>query len=196
MPNARVGSLWHKIAGEATPRNSPRHSGGPVCLQPAHQSGLVSVVTARGDHRVEGGVGQGDSLYLGVGWLCYISSILTTINSIQFTFNIDSSVCFIILLWNARIVRVGQFVSRQSPVAEDVNIVAVTPDLVVVHGPVHHGLPRDVVAPVGVEPEGGPDIVEPREEVESVPGALSGRLLAGADLQKIFQKFENISEVS
>ena len=78
--------------------------------------------------------------------------------------------------------RVGQFVPRQSPVAEDANIVAVTPGLVVVHGPVHHGLPRDVVAPVGVKSEGDPDIVEPREEVESVPGTLSGGLLAGTDL--------------
>ena len=66
--------------------------------------------------------------------------------------------------------------------AEDADIVAVTEGLVVVHGPVHHGLPRDVVAPVGVEPEGGPDIVEAWEEVESVPGTLSGRLLARDDL--------------
>ena len=88
-----------------------------------------------------------------------------------------------------RVVRVGQFVPGESPVAEDENIVAVTVGLVVVHGPVHHGLPRDVVAPVGVQPEGGPDIVEAREEVESVPGTLSGRLLARADLS------ENISEV-
>ena len=72
---------------------------------------------------------------------------------------------------------------------EDANIVAVKPGLVVAHGPVHHGLARDVVAPVGVDSEGGPDIVEPREEVESVPGTLSGGLLAGADLS------ENISEV-
>ena len=28
--DARAGSLWHKIAGEATPRNIPRHRGGPV----------------------------------------------------------------------------------------------------------------------------------------------------------------------
>ena len=30
--DARAGSLWHKIAVKATPRNSPRHRGGPVCL--------------------------------------------------------------------------------------------------------------------------------------------------------------------
>ena len=28
----RAGSLWHKSAGGATPRNSPRHRGGPHCL--------------------------------------------------------------------------------------------------------------------------------------------------------------------
>ena len=60
--------------------------------------------------------------------------------------------------------------------------------------PVHHGVARDVVALVGLDQEVQPDIVEPREEVESVPGALSGRLLAGADLSenisyyKIFDK--------
>ena len=72
---------------------------------------------------------------------------------------------------------------------KDVDIVPVPPGGVVVHGPVHHGLPRDVVALVGLDLEVQPDIVEPREEVESVPGALSGGLLAGADLS------ENISEV-
>ena len=30
--DARAGSLWHKTAGEAIPRNSPRHGGGPVCM--------------------------------------------------------------------------------------------------------------------------------------------------------------------
>ena len=29
--DARAGSLWHKIAGEAIPRSNPRHRGGPVC---------------------------------------------------------------------------------------------------------------------------------------------------------------------
>ena len=85
--------------------------------------------------------------------------------------------------------RVGQPVPRESPVPEDANIVAVKPGLVVAHGPVHHGLPRDVVAPVGLDQEVQSDIVEAREEVESVPGTLSGGLLAGADLS------ENISEV-
>ena len=31
--DARAGSLCHKTAGVATPRNSPRHLGGPVCWQ-------------------------------------------------------------------------------------------------------------------------------------------------------------------
>ena len=55
--------------------------------------------------------------------------------------------------------------------------------------PVHHCIPRYVVALVGLDQEVQPDIVEPREEVESVPGALGGRLLSRADLS------ENISEV-
>ena len=54
--------------------------------------------------------------------------------------------------------------------------------LILGEGPVHHGLPRDVVALVGLDLEVQPDIVEPREEVESVPGALSGRLLSRTDL--------------
>ena len=28
--DARAGSLWRKTSGEANPRNSPRHRGGPV----------------------------------------------------------------------------------------------------------------------------------------------------------------------
>ena len=28
--DARAGSLWQKTAGEAIPRNIPRHRGGPV----------------------------------------------------------------------------------------------------------------------------------------------------------------------
>ena len=38
--DARAGSLWHKTAGEAIPRNSPRHRGGPHCLRSA--GGMVS----------------------------------------------------------------------------------------------------------------------------------------------------------
>ena len=30
----RAGSLWHKTAGVATPRNNPPHRSGPVCLNP------------------------------------------------------------------------------------------------------------------------------------------------------------------
>ena len=42
-------------------------------LRPADQSGPVSVVAARQDDGVEGGVGQGDSLYLRVGRLYIIN---------------------------------------------------------------------------------------------------------------------------
>ena len=29
--DARAGSLWHKRAGGAIPRSTPRHRGGPLC---------------------------------------------------------------------------------------------------------------------------------------------------------------------
>ena len=35
--DAQAGSIWHKIAGVATPRKSPRHGGGQPCL------GLIKV---------------------------------------------------------------------------------------------------------------------------------------------------------
>ena len=55
---------------------------------------------------------------------------------------------------------VRQFVSRQSPVTVDLDVLTILVDVLILgESPVHHGLPRDVVAPVGVEPEGGPDIV-------------------------------------
>ena len=40
--------------------------------------------------------------------------------------------------------------------------------------PEHHGLPWDVVGPVGLHQEVQSDLVEAREEVESEPGTLSG----------------------
>ena len=40
-------------------------------------------------------------------------------------------------------------------------------------GPEHHGLPWDVVAPVGLHQEVQCDLVEAREEVESESGTLS-----------------------
>ena len=53
--DARAGSLWHKTAGEAIPRNSPRHRGGPLlCLvvlvaaqvsDLSHHDGQVIVVS-------------------------------------------------------------------------------------------------------------------------------------------------------
>ena len=55
---------------------------------------------------------------------------------------------------------VRQFVSRQGPVTEDLDVLTVLLDVLILgERPVHHGLPRDVVAPVGVEPEGCPHIV-------------------------------------
>ena len=72
----------------------------------------------------------------------------------------------------------------------DVDVLALIAVLRVLgESPVHHGLSGDVVAPVGLNEILQSDIVETREEVESVPGTLSGRLLAGADLS------ENISEL-
>ena len=74
--------------------------------------------------------------------------------------------------------------------AEDVDVLAVIAIIRVLgESPEHDGLSRDVVAPVGLDQEVQSDIVETREEVERVPGALSGSLLARADLS------ENISEV-
>ena len=48
---------------------------------------------------------------------------------------------------------------------------------VVVHGPVHHRLPRQVVGPVGMKLEVCPEVMEARGEVEGVPGSLTGGLL-------------------
>ena len=77
-----------------------------------------------------------------------------------------------------------QSVTRESPVPINVNVL---PDLPVVlllrQSPVHHGVPGDVVAPVGVDEKLQPDVVETREEVESVPGPLTGSLLARTELQ-------------
>ena len=46
----------------------------------------------------------------------------------------------------------------------------------------HHGIPGYVVALIGLDLEVQSNIMEAREEVESVPGTLSGRLLAWGDL--------------
>ena len=75
------------------------------------------------------------------------------------TRDIDRPVVIVIHI-RPRVVRVGQFVPGESPVAEDADIVAVAPGLVVVHGPVHHRLPGDVIALVGVKPEGCPNVVQ------------------------------------
>ena len=53
--------------------------------------------------------------------------------------------------------------------------------LVVVHGSVHHGLPRDVVGPVGMKLKVSPDVMEARGEVEGVPVSLTGGLLPRED---------------
>ena len=77
-----------------------------------------------------------------------------------------------------------QSVTRESPVSINVNVFSVPVGILVLRqSPVHHGVPGDVVAPVCVESEGQPDVVETRQEVESVPGSLSGSLLAGTDLE-------------
>ena len=49
--------------------------------------------------------------------------------------------------------------------------------LVVVHGSVHHRLPRDVVGPVGMKLKVGPDVMKARGEVEGVPGSITGGLI-------------------
>ena len=46
--DARAGSLWHKIAGEAVPRNSPRHGGGPLlCLAVVETSRVRGTAAVR-----------------------------------------------------------------------------------------------------------------------------------------------------
>ena len=78
---------------------------------------------------------------------------------------------------------VRYFVPRQSSVAVDMNVLPI-PFLILILGESseHHGIPGYVVALVGLDLEVQPDIVEPREEVKSVPGALNRRLLSRTDL--------------
>ena len=64
---------------------------------------------------------------------------------------------------------------------KDMNVVPVPPGLVVVHGPVHHRLPRQVVGTVGMKLEVCPEVMEARGEVEGVPGSLTGGLLPRED---------------
>ena len=55
---------------------------------------------------------------------------------------------------------VRQFVSRQGPVTEDPDVLTVLVDVLILgESPVHHGLPRDVVAPVGVDEVLQPNVV-------------------------------------
>ena len=75
-------------------------------------------------------------------------------------------------------------VTRQSAVSVDVDVLSVPGDILVLgECPVHHGVPGYVIAPVGVDKELQPDVVQAREEVESVPGPLTGSLLTWTDLE-------------
>ena len=49
----QAGSLWHKIAGEATPRTSPPHRGGPVCSRLTSQAEreLLAAEVSTSSHR-------------------------------------------------------------------------------------------------------------------------------------------------
>ena len=80
-----------------------------------------------------------------------------------------------------RIVGMRQPVSRHSSMTKDHDPIPILLVLVVVHGSVHHRLPRDVVGPVGMKLEVGPDVMEARGEVEGVPGSLTGRLIPRED---------------
>ena len=66
-----------------------------------------------------------------------------------------------------------QTVSRECSVPVDTDVLTGF-FLVLGEGPVHHGVPGDVVAPVGVDEEVQPDVVYPGEEVEGVPGSHWG----------------------
>ena len=64
---------------------------------------------------------------------------------------------------------------------KDQNSIAVVIVLVVVHGPIDHRLPRQVVGPVCMKLEVCPEVMEARGEVEGVPGSLTGGLLPRED---------------
>ena len=56
-----------------------------------------------------------------------------------------------------------QSVTRESPVSINVNVFSVPVGILVLRqSPVHHGVPGDVVAPVGVDEKLQPDVVETR----------------------------------
>ena len=76
-----------------------------------------------------------------------------------------------------------QSVTRESAVSIYVDVLSVSGKILVLgESPVHHGVPRDVVALVSLDQEVQPDIMESRQEVESVPGPLTGSILAWTDL--------------
>ena len=76
-----------------------------------------------------------------------------------------------------------QSVPGESAVSIYVDVLSVSGKILVLgESAVHHGVPRDVVAPVGVDEKLQPDVVETRQEVESVPGPLTGNVLARTDL--------------
>ena len=53
-----------------------------------------------------------------------------------------------------------QSVTRESPVSINVNVFSVPVGILVLRqSPVHHGVPGDVVAPVGVDEKLQPDVV-------------------------------------
>ena len=54
-----VGSLWHKIAGEAIPRSNPRHRGGPLwCNLPDNETSVVWPSTRKDRRRCLTGVSR------------------------------------------------------------------------------------------------------------------------------------------
>ena len=61
-------------------------------------------------------------------------------------------------------------------------------------GPEDDGVARDVVTPVCLQPVVYPDIMEARQEVESVPGTISGRLLARTNLHKVLLRTLYVAE--
>ena len=70
---------------------------------------------------------------------------------------------------------VWQFVSCQSPVIVDMDLLSINPFIRILgESPEYHGLPWDVVAPVDLHKEVQSDLVEACGEVESEPETLSG----------------------
>ena len=76
-----------------------------------------------------------------------------------------------------------QSVPGESAVSIYVDVLSVSGKILVLgESAVHHGVPWNVVAPVGVDEKLQPDVVETSQEVESVPGPLTGSILAWTDL--------------